>query len=134
MNGWKGDGPSTRFFVEDPSRASPIGNSIVPLEAKVDKMSDETHDGTVADKDFLEANHLCAPRRISTEAELDGAIAAIDRLIDKGAAGLRSPSEEDYMTVLAKLIEEYEDVHYPRESDSVPGRNVVSFTRADKKD
>ena len=44
----------------------------------------------IADEPYLEAIRLCPLRPIRTEAELDRAIAAIDRLIDKGAAGLRS--------------------------------------------
>ena len=68
---------------------------------------------TVADELYLEAIRLCPLRPIRSEAELDRAIAAIDRLIDKHTAGLRTPSEQDYMAVLAKLIEAYEEIHYP---------------------
>src|SRR5579872_2385309 len=45
-------------------------------------------------------------RPIRSEADLDGAIAMIDALTDRGE--LR-PDEQDYLDVLSKLVEEYED-------------------------
>ena len=70
-----------------------------------------------ADEDYLRLVQRCPLRAIRSEAELDRAIATVNWLIDKGAAGLRTNSEEDYLDVLSSLVEAYEDVHYPMPSD-----------------
>jgi HTH-type transcriptional regulator / antitoxin HigA len=49
-------------------------------------------------------------RPIRSEADLDGAIAMIDTLTDRSEL---CPDEQDYLDVLSKLVEEYEDEHDP---------------------
>ncbi|MEO6811141.1 MAG: hypothetical protein ABI353_18690 [Isosphaeraceae bacterium] len=71
----------------------------------------------IADDPYLELIRRCPLRPIRSEAELTRAIAMLDWLIDKETAGLRTPSEHDYLLVLARLVEDYEDVHYPMPSD-----------------
>jgi HTH-type transcriptional regulator/antitoxin HigA len=63
-----------------------------------------------ADERFLELVRECPLYPIRSEAELDRAIAMIDRLIDK--RGL-TQGEEDYQTVLAGLVYNYESFHEP---------------------
>lgn len=65
-----------------------------------------------ADEDYLSLVRRCPLRPIRSASELDRAIATLNWLIDKGTAGLRSPSEEDYMDVLGDLIEHYENLHF----------------------
>jgi HTH-type transcriptional regulator/antitoxin HigA len=72
----------------------------------------------IADDPYLELIRRCPLRPIRSEAELTRAIAMLDWLVDKETAGLRrTPSEHDYLLVLAGLVEDYEDVHYPMPSD-----------------
>lgn len=54
---------------------------------------------------------------IADEADLDLAIAEIDRLIDRDTL---PPEESAYLTVLTALVEEYEHAHYPMEPVSAP--------------
>jgi len=51
-------------------------------------------------------------RPISSDAELDRAIAMIDRLLARGAL---AADEEDYLDVLSDLVEKFEDQRYPIE-------------------
>ena len=70
-----------------------------------------------ADEAYLRLVRRCPLRPIRSEAELDRAIATINWLIDRGAAGLRTTSEEDYLDVLGDLIEAYEDIHHQMPAD-----------------
>src|SRR4051794_31861638 len=58
---------------------------------------------------------------ITDEADLDAAIAMIDRLSDRRPLG---DDERKYMLVLARLIEDYEAVHYPMGKTS--GRSMLA--------
>jgi HTH-type transcriptional regulator/antitoxin HigA len=49
-------------------------------------------------------------RPIRSEAELDRAIALINRLLDRDDL---DAAEADYLDVLGDLVEKYEEVHYP---------------------
>jgi HTH-type transcriptional regulator/antitoxin HigA len=49
-------------------------------------------------------------RPLRTDADLDDAVAMIDRLIDRGEL---APEERDYLAVLSNLVEDYEDEHDP---------------------
>ncbi len=51
-------------------------------------------------------------RPLRTDAELDRAIAIIDRLLARGAL---AHDEDDYLDVLSDLVEKYEDERYPIE-------------------
>jgi HTH-type transcriptional regulator/antitoxin HigA len=53
------------------------------------------------------------PSVIETEEENEKALAIVASLIDKGAEGGLSPEEERLMSLLAQLIENYEDKAYP---------------------
>jgi HTH-type transcriptional regulator/antitoxin HigA len=63
-----------------------------------------------AGKRYLELVRECPLIPIRDEAELDRAIAMIDRLIDKREL---TEEEEDYQTVLATLVHTYETFHEP---------------------
>lgn len=63
-----------------------------------------------AGKRFLELVQECPLYPIRDEAELDRAIAMIDRLTDLRK---RSAQEEDYRTVLAGLVHDYEEFNEP---------------------
>src|SRR5262249_41618306 len=49
-------------------------------------------------------------RPLRSEAALESAIAMVDTLTDRAEL---SPDEQDYLDVLARLIEDYEDAHDP---------------------
>jgi HTH-type transcriptional regulator/antitoxin HigA len=53
-------------------------------------------------------------RPIRSEEENEAALAMLESLGDRQRERVLSPEEHDYITVLAKLIEEYEDTRYPR--------------------
>jgi HTH-type transcriptional regulator / antitoxin HigA len=53
-------------------------------------------------------------RPIRSEEENEAALAVIASLGERQREGLLSPEERDNITVLAKLIEEYEGTRYPR--------------------
>ena len=69
---------------------------------------------------YLELVRACPLRPIRSEADLDAAIAMVDRLSDRG--GL-APEEEDYLDVLAGLIEAYESEHDP--VGDVPASDIL---------
>lgn len=66
-------------------------------------------------------------RPLKSEADLDRAIAMLDRLIDLGESE-RSEDEDDYMDVLGTLVMEYEEVHWPMPSD-LEEREVLRLHR-----
>lgn len=74
-----------------------------------------------ADEAYLALVRRCPLRPIRSEAELDRAIATLDWLVDRGTAGRRTASEEDYLLVLARLVEQYEDAHHPMPADGAAG-------------
>jgi HTH-type transcriptional regulator/antitoxin HigA len=49
-------------------------------------------------------------RPLRSDADLDAAVAVIDSLVDRGEL---APQERDYLDVLARLVEDYEDEHDP---------------------
>lgn len=53
------------------------------------------------------------PSAISSEEELEKMTAQVDRLMTKGIKNGLSPEEEKLLELLAVLIENYEDEHYP---------------------
>jgi len=59
---------------------------------------------------YLELVCLFPLRPLRSDADLDAAIRVIDMLVDQER---RSKAEDDYLDVLADLVEAYEDVHYP---------------------
>lgn len=61
-------------------------------------------------------------RPIRTEAELDAATEVIHELIDQDQ---RSPAEEDYLDILTRVVEKYEEVHYPM--DDVPAHEMLAY-------
>ena len=80
-----------------------------------DQMIEEV---SCADEDYLNLVKRCPLRPIRSEAEHARAIEMLNWLIDKGVAGHRTFSEEDFMDVLGDLVESYEDERYPSPSDS----------------
>lgn len=65
---------------------------------------------TTVGKPYLDLIRRFPLRPLRSEADLDGAIAVIDRLTDRGNL---SAQEEDYLEVLAGLVEAYEAEHDP---------------------
>jgi HTH-type transcriptional regulator/antitoxin HigA len=53
-------------------------------------------------------------RPIRSEEENETALAMLESLGDRQRVRALAPEEQDYITVLAKLIEEYENTRYPR--------------------
>jgi HTH-type transcriptional regulator/antitoxin HigA len=53
-------------------------------------------------------------RPIRSEEENEAALAMLESLGDRRRARALAPEEHDYIAVLAKLIEEYENTRYPR--------------------
>ena len=60
-------------------------------------------------------------RPIRSETDLDAATEVIHELIDQQA---RSKAEEDYLDVLTRIVEKYEEVHYPMED--VPAHEMLA--------
>ena len=67
--------------------------------------------GRISDQYFVLVRELPL-RPINSDAELDQAIAMIDRLL---ARDLLAGDEQDYLDVLSDLVERYEDQRYPIE-------------------
>lgn len=66
------------------------------------------------------------PSVITSEAELERLTNEVDRLITKGIEQNKlSPEEEKLLDLLAVLIEEYEDEHYP--VPDVPPNEILKF-------
>lgn len=74
-----------------------------------------------ASRRFLELVEECPLFPIRNDAELDRAIAMIDRLTDQRK---RTADEEDYRTVLASLVHDYEEENEPMD-DLTPGRMLA---------
>jgi HTH-type transcriptional regulator / antitoxin HigA len=75
--------------------------------------------GRISERYFVLVRELPL-RPISSDMELDRAIAMIDRLLARnGLAG----DEQDYLDVLSDLVEKYEDERYPIER--VSGRDAL---------
>lgn len=79
---------------------------------------------TVAEDRYLELVRACPLRPIRSEAELDRAIAMVDRLTDRPEGDL-SPAEADYLDVLSSLIAAYEQRRYPM--GEVSGAEMVRY-------
>lgn len=67
------------------------------------------HRRSVAPDPYMALIRAFPLRPIHSEAELDAAIAVIDALSDRAL----EPGEQDYLDVLATLVEAYEDAHDP---------------------
>jgi HTH-type transcriptional regulator/antitoxin HigA len=81
-----------------PSRLSPIRTrSIAPATPK-----------------YLALVRKFPLRPIRSEEENEAALAVLGSLGERRREGALSPGEQDYIAVLAKLIEEYENSRYPR--------------------
>jgi HTH-type transcriptional regulator/antitoxin HigA len=63
---------------------------------------------------FRELTALVPLHRIESEGELDAAVAALNMLLDGGAADGTHPLA-DLVFLLGSRISAYEDIHYPRE-------------------
>lgn len=61
---------------------------------------------------YLELLEKFPLRPIQSEADLDAATEVIHELIDQKS---RSKAEEDYLDILSRVVEQYEEVHYPLE-------------------
>jgi HTH-type transcriptional regulator/antitoxin HigA len=59
---------------------------------------------------YLKLIQVFPLRPLRTEADLDSAIAVIDSLVDRKKL---APGEQDYLDVLSRLVEDYEDEHDP---------------------
>jgi HTH-type transcriptional regulator / antitoxin HigA len=59
---------------------------------------------------YLELIRRFPLRPLRSDADLDGAIAVVNSLIDQQE---RSRDEEDYLEVLSDLVEKYETEHHP---------------------
>lgn len=55
-------------------------------------------------------------RPLKSEADLDRAVAMLNRLLDVGP-DRRTEDQDDYLHVLGTLIHEYEQVHWPMDVD-----------------
>jgi HTH-type transcriptional regulator/antitoxin HigA len=75
-----------------------------------------------SDSRYLELVRRLPLRPIRSEAELDRALAMIDRLLDQKT---RNQDEEDYLDVLSDLVEKYEDEHDPM--PPVSGAEMLRF-------
>lgn len=63
-------------------------------------------------------------RRLRDEADLDRAIAMLDKLVDLGMTD-RSQEETDYLDVLSTLVEQHEEIHYPMREATTPPEGEV---------
>jgi HTH-type transcriptional regulator / antitoxin HigA len=80
------------------SRLSPIrARSIVPAKPK-----------------YLALVRKFPLRPIRSEEENEAALAMLGSLGERQRKGALTPEEHDYIAVLAKLVEEYENCEYPR--------------------
>jgi len=70
---------------------------------------------------YLELLEKFPLRPIRSEADLDAATEVIHELIDQQK---RSPAEEDYLDILTRVVEKYEEIHYPM--DDVPAHEMLS--------
>ena len=61
--------------------------------------------------DYRDIIAVFPPRAIHSDAELDDAIAVIDRLLEKEEL---TSAERDYLDTLSILVESYEREHIPR--------------------
>jgi HTH-type transcriptional regulator / antitoxin HigA len=64
----------------------------------------------VAGNSYMDLIRAFPLRMLRNEADLDAAIEIIDRLTDRDVL---DPGEQDYLDVLARLVEDYEDEHDP---------------------
>ena len=64
---------------------------------------------------------------LRSEAELDAATEVIHELIDQKT---RSKAEDDYLDVLTRIVEKYEEVHYPMED--VPANEMLAELMEEK--
>lgn len=65
------------------------------------------------------------PSVITDEQELERLTGEVNRLMTKGIKQGLSPEEESLLQLLVKLIEDYEDEHYPIED--APPHEVLKF-------
>jgi HTH-type transcriptional regulator/antitoxin HigA len=75
----------------------------------------------------LTASYLALIRRfplrpITSEAELDRAIALIHELLDRDRL---DSAEDDYLDVLSDLVERYEDIHHPIPTDDLSDAEML---------
>jgi HTH-type transcriptional regulator / antitoxin HigA len=81
-----------------PSRLSPIrARSVAPAKPK-----------------YLALVRKFPLRPIRSEEENEAALALLGSLAERQREGALTPEEHDYIAVLGKLIEEYENAQYPR--------------------
>jgi HTH-type transcriptional regulator/antitoxin HigA len=66
--------------------------------------------GKAGDEKYMALIREWPLRPIRSESDLDRAIAVLDALSDRETL---SPGEHDYLLVLSKLVESYEDEHHP---------------------
>lgn len=76
---------------------------------------------------YLELVSKFPLRPINTEEELDAATEVIHELIDQET---RSKAEDDYLDVLTRIVEKYEEVHYPMED--VPANEMLAELMEEK--
>ena len=69
---------------------------------------------------YLELVREFPLRRLRSEADLDRAVAMLDKLCDLREDHL-SPEEDEYMDVLGALVEQYEEIHWPMRADLEAG-------------
>jgi HTH-type transcriptional regulator/antitoxin HigA len=62
-------------------------------------------------------------RPIRSEAELDRAIAMLDRLIDQDSL---DPAADDYLDVLSDLVEKYEEKHHPIDTSDLTDGDMLA--------
>jgi HTH-type transcriptional regulator/antitoxin HigA len=75
---------------------------------------------------YHELVHRFPLRVLRRDADLDAAITVVNSLIDR--PGL-SPDEQDYLDVLARLVEDYEAAHDPL--PALPGAEALRFLIAE---
>jgi HTH-type transcriptional regulator/antitoxin HigA len=72
---------------------------------------------------YLELVRRCPLRPIRSEAELDRAIAMIDRLVDRDTL---DPDAADYLDVLSDLVEKYEAKHHPIDTSDLTDAEMLA--------
>ena len=95
-----------RLDAEQPLRRSTKGSG-KRIEIMASSATKSRRAGTL--NGYLKLVRLFPLRPIRTEAELDGATAIINNLLDRDQLGA---AEQDYLDVLGDLVERYENKHH----------------------
>ncbi len=82
----------------------------------------------VATRSYLKLVRAFPLRRLKSEADLDGAVAVIDNLLDRGRL---DQGEAAYLDVLGDLVREYESVHHSIDA-KIADREILAYLIGEK--